>query len=257
MLHLTRRGLVAGGALALALPSCASAQTEELTLDDVLARHTQARGGAAALDAIRNTRNDATIVEPSFTVRGTYIANTDGLMRVDVFAEGQRVFSEGIDAEGAWSRQGGDAPVEPASETARAALYHGVEFNLFGLHAFPGRGHAITLEGREAIDGTNYYVLKIVMRDGFETYRYIDPATWLSTRRRDVRALHPDVDPTTRLLETIASDWRPVNGVLSSFAWEQRDVAHDAQVQTGTIHSLEYNAAIPDAAFARGAPPSL
>jgi hypothetical protein len=96
-----------------------------LDLRTMLARHTEARGGAAALDAVRSVRNEAEVVEPSFTVRGPYIANADGLMRVDIFADGQNVFSEGVDRMGAWSWQPGGAP-EPASPTASGALRHGI-----------------------------------------------------------------------------------------------------------------------------------
>lgn len=249
---INRRAVLSAATVSLA--SCAGIAHSPLALDAIIANHTRARGGAGALDAIRNTRNVATIVEPSFTVRGRYIATEDGRMRIDVFQDGANVFSEGLDAEGAWQREGPEAPVTPVSEAGRAALLHGVEFNLFGLHAFPARGHRISLEGREILDGVSFYVLKIVLSDGFETYRYIDPESWLMTRKRDVRALHPDVDPATRLLETVESDFRPVHGVLSAFAWEQRDVAHNAVVQNGVIHSLEYNAEIADESFLRATP---
>ena len=249
---INRRAVLSAATVSLA--GCAGIAHAPPTLEEIIANHTRARGGAATLDAIRNTRNVATIVEPSFTVRGRYIASVDGRMRIDVFQDGANVFSEGLDAEGAWQREGADAPLTPVSDAGRAALLHGVEFNLFGLHALSARGHRISLDGREIIGGANFHVLKIVLSDGFETYRYIDPESSLMTRKRDVRALHPDVDPATRLLETVESDFRPVNGVLSAFAWEQRDVAHNAVVQNGVIHSLEYNAEIADEIFLRATP---
>jgi hypothetical protein len=44
------------------------------------------------------TRNAmAHIREPAFEVRGTDVATRDGEMRIDVEADGQRVFSEGLD----------------------------------------------------------------------------------------------------------------------------------------------------------------
>jgi hypothetical protein len=59
-------------------------------LEALVTRHTAARGGAAALDAIRNLRMRVEIVEPAFTVIGDYRA-TDGLMRIDVRAGEARV----------------------------------------------------------------------------------------------------------------------------------------------------------------------
>ena len=221
-----------------------------ITLDDVIARHTEARGGAAALDAVRTLRNEAEVVEPSFTVRGPYIASADGLMRVDISLGDECVCSEGIDRAGAWSWQQGGAP-EPASPTGSSALRHGIEFNVFGLHRFAERGHTLTLEGVEEFNGTQCHVIKVVMNDGFETYRFIDANTWMMVGSRDVRAVHPDIDATEIVLGNEYSDFRAVDGVTSSFAWLQRNLTTGEVVQTGTVLSLAYNPALTDADFDR------
>ncbi|MGE0595784.1 MAG: hypothetical protein AB7P07_05440 [Hyphomonadaceae bacterium] len=222
-----------------------------MDLGALVARHVEARGGAVTLDAVRAMRNEAEIVEPSFTVRGPYIASVEGLMRVDIFADGACVWSEGIDRAGAWDWQQGREP-RAASEAGAAALAHGVEFNLFGLHRYAERGHILSYEGVETIDGVDYYVLRIVLADGFETYRYIHPETYMIARARDVRALHPDVDATETMLESVYSDFRSVSGVISPFVWLQRDMRTGEVVQRGSVLSLEYNPPLTDADFARG-----
>lgn len=238
-----RRTFILGAGAAACAP-------RPLDLETVLARHTEARGGAAALDAVRTLRNEAEVVEPSFTVRGPYIASAEGLMRVDIFADGQCVVSEGIDRAGAWSWQQGGAP-EPASPAGAAALQHGVEFNVFGLHRFAERGHTLTLVGEEALNGAPCHVIKVVLSDGFETYRFIDANTWMMAGSRDVRAVHPDVDSTEIVLGNEFSDFRPVDGVVSSFAWLQRNLTTREVVQRGTVLSLAYNPALTDADFDR------
>ena len=243
-----RRAFLAAGGLLVA--SCAHGAETPMDLSQVLAIHTNARGGAAALDAIRTLQNEAEIVEPTFTVRGRYIAQADGYVRVDAFANDSCVFSEGIDSGGGWSWQPGRDP-QPASTDGEAALRHGVEFNLFDLHRLSERGHALSLDGRQEIEGTSYYVIKIRLNDGFETYRYIDPHSWMVTRARDVRAVHPDVDATERVIESEYSDFRDVSGVVSSFAWLQRDLARDEVVQRGRLLALEYNVALGVDDFSR------
>lgn len=239
--------------LASLAAACAPPAAPELTLDDVLRRHAAARGGAAALDAVANTLNVAEVVEPSFSVFGRYIASTQGLMRVDIFVDGARVFSEGIDIDGAWDWPSDLAAPRAASAQGAAALAHGVEFNLFGLHALAQRGHTLTLEGRETIAGIDYHKLKIRLADGFETWRYINPETWLIDRARDLRALHPDVDPTQVTIESEYTDYRPVAGVQSSFRWTQSNVSTGELMQTGTIQQLAYNVAAEALNFARSA----
>src|SRR5262245_48516528 len=130
MMIVSRR-LIVLGAAAFAL-SCATPTPAALTLEDILARNAEAQGGAA-FARVQTLLSEAEIVEPTFTVEGRYIASKTGLMRVDVFYQGRRAFSEGIDAQGAWSWPG-DAPAPvPASGSGRAMLAHGIEFNLFSL----------------------------------------------------------------------------------------------------------------------------
>lgn len=239
-MRINRRMILASFAAA----ACTPRTPPDLSLDEVIARHTEARGGAAALDAVHNTLNIAEVVEPTFTVTGRYIASTDGFMRIDVYHQGSRAITEGVDPEGEWVWAGDKAAPEPASEVAIAsgALKHGIEFNLFGLHAMPDRGHAMVLEGREVIADIEYYKIKLTLADGYETWRYINPETWMIDRGRDLRPLHPDVDPTPVVIESEYTDYRPVAGVMSSFHWVQRNVETGETMQTGTIQRLEYNA---------------
>jgi len=46
------------------------------------------------------------------------------------------------------------------------------------------------------VDGTSYYVLELKLDDGFVTYLYLNPTTYLIDRQRDIRAMHPAIDPS-------------------------------------------------------------
>lgn len=208
--------------------SCGDAPDDDLT--ELIARHTQARGGASAIEAISAVRMEVEIEEPGFTVTGDYRATAD-MMRIDIFDKGKRVFSEGVDENGAWQQMGKDAPFELSSEKGRAALLHGIEFNLFGLHQLAARGHSLVLLGDETIDGIAYKVVGVTLADGFETFLYINPESALIERRRDVRALHPDADPSEKLLETIYFDFARRCGVLSPASTRQIDARTGEELQ--------------------------
>jgi hypothetical protein len=240
MLSTPRRAFLVGAAAAATACATPAAPTEP-DLDTVLRNHARARGGTAELESLTTMLSEAVIIEPSFTVTGRYIAAANGRMRVDVFHEGNRGFSEGIDENGAWTWPGGQPSPSPASVVAGATLARGVEFNLHGLHVYPARGHAVTLLGRRTIAGVAYYELHLRLRDGYETFRYVNPETWLIDRYRDTRALHPDVDPTEVLIETENSDFRRVGGVVTHFAWTERNVSDGATLQQGEVQRLEYN----------------
>src|SRR5437016_13070292 len=192
--------LVWAAILATASFGCSRSPT---TVDEVIERHTKAGGGRAASEAIQPIEFDIPMTGPKFEVDGTYFAARPGKMRIDVNAGGEHVFTEAFDGQKGWQWEGKGSAQKTATEKATAALRHGVELpgKLFGLHELKAPGHRIELAERENIDGIQYYVLRLTLNDGYSTTLYVDPKTWLITRRRDVRPLHVDVEDrkSTRL----------------------------------------------------------
>ena len=213
-----------------------------VSLEEIIARNTEAMGGRAAIEAMRSVEVTLHVSNPKFEVDGVYRAARPGKMRIDIMADGKRVFTEAFDVEKAWQWQDGKEPKEPGP-VPTAALRHGVELpgNLFGLHELRDRGHRIELSGREEIDGVSYHVLRVTLSDGYETKLYVDPQTWRITRRRDVRALHPDVDPATTTIETRKSDWRKIDGVWFAFAGEDVDLKTGKLLEKTTLKEIKVN----------------
>ena len=242
-------------ALALILlPLAGCTQTvREPTLDDVIAKHVAARGGAAAIEAVRVYEGDIEIVEPSFTVDGLYVATRDGDMRVDISAGGERVFTEALDRGRSWSWSPSDGVTEGTAQGA-AALRHGIDLpiKLFGLHEMASRGHRLELQGRETIDGTHYHVLRLTLADGFETLYFLHPESGLVEWDRQRRALHVDVDPEPVWIETRYEDYRPVAGVLFAHRQVERELDSGKLLSTVTLREIRIN---PSLAADRFAPP--
>jgi hypothetical protein len=91
--------------------------------------------------------------------------------------------------------------------------------------------------------------LRITLTDGYTTTLYIDPKSWLITRRRDVRPLHPDVDPTPTTIESRFFDFRKVDGVLFAFASTDTDLATHKTLETTNVRSLKVNPQFDPAMF--------
>src|SRR6202011_1949258 len=102
-------------------------------------------------------------------------------------------------------------------------------------HELKERGHRLELVGREKVDGTNYHVLRLTMDDGYTTTLYVDPQSWLITRRRDFRPLHVDIDPTPTTIEQRSSDFRTISGVRFAFAGSETDLKTSNVLETSQI----------------------
>jgi hypothetical protein len=222
----------------------------EVTLEQLVARHTEAVGGRDALERVRSVQYALTIVEPTFTVDGIYRADRKLRMRIDVVAAGKRVFTEAYDGHDAWE-MGGDGVVHPSNEKGTEALRNGILFpgKLFGLHETPLTGNKLQLLGRESVDKTSYHIVKLTLPGGQVTQLYVNPDNWLIERSRVKKALHPDADPTEKLFETRYADFRQTDGVLRPFKSVEVEVESGAVVQTTTVKEVVTNPALDDALF--------
>ena len=235
------------------LASC-TGSSGDMSLDGLIARHTAARGGAKAIEAVHGIAIELQIAEPTFQVDGRYVATRNGQMRIDAFQDGQSVFTEALDNGRAWSWSPGAASPTDESTQGSAALRHGVEFpfKLYGLHELQGRGHRLELLGRQKLDGIDYYRLRLTLDDGFQVQYFVNPDTWLIDRSRELRALHVDIEPKPQWIETLFSDYRTVAGV--QFPWRQveRKLESGEVLSTGTVTAIEIN---PELAAARFSAP--
>jgi hypothetical protein len=238
--------------LALAL-SGRSTGLQTPTVDQLIDRHTTAVGGRAALEAVRTVRMRLHIVEPRSVVDAVYVADRQGRMRIDVYAGGARVYSEGYDGRAAWQWPGAAARGDPESATATAALQHGVYLpgKVLGLHELRGKGIKVDAVGREVLGGTDYYLLRLSFSDGFATWLYLNPTTFLIERTRARRPLHPDLDPTVQWLETQYDDFRTVGGIVRAFRDRQVDVRAGAVLSSTELQSVQLNVPLVEAVFAR------
>lgn len=220
-----------------------------LTVDDVIDRNTKAMGGRAAIEAVQSIEVSLHISDPGFEADGIYYAARPGKMRIDVSVGGKHVFTEAFDGQRGWEWNGKESTT--ASPKATAALQHGIELpgKLFGLHELEQRGHKIELVGREKIDGTNYYALGVTLKDGYRTTLYVDPTSWLITRRRDFRPLHVDIDPTPTTIEQKNWDFREIGGVKFAFSGSETDLKTGKLLESSLIKEIKVNPPIDTAFF--------
>ncbi len=212
------------------------------SLDRVVNKNANATGGREAIEAIKSIEVDLHIVDPGFAADGIYRATRTGKMRIDIMMGSEHVFTEACNGTRGWEWRGKGEAVD-CSPAATAALRHGVELpgKLFGLHEMQARGHGVELRANQEIEGNDYHVLRLAFADGYSTSLYVDTKSGLITRRREVRALHVEIDPTPTTIETQSSDFRRVAGVMFSFANVEVDLKSGRVLERTTVRSVKVN----------------
>ena len=220
----------------LVLVACVHAP-EPVGLTFIVAKNAAATGSAR----IESMEIDLTMQDGDKTYDAVYRVTRDGRMRIDIYSKGERVYTEAFDGHAGWDQgSGGSAPVP---DPHGSALWHGTQFpgNIFGLEDMQRNGHRLEYMGRETLDGVDYYVVKLTLSDGFETYRYVNPQSWLIERGRDYRAFHPALDPKQTWVETRWSDFRLVEGVARPFLSVNTDLVSGKELARQTVTAYKIN----------------
>lgn len=208
------------------------------TLEDLLARNAQAQGPGAQAVMMR-----IHIVEPSFEGELHYWAARPDLVLVHLYIQGTLVFEEGFDGHGAWQRNAGEA-VTRSNEAGTQALRHGVFMNLYSLRELTELGYQISVDPETDLG------IRVRSPDGHEILLSLDPETFLVTSKRDLRALHPDLDASRKTLETRSSQFVAFGPRVYATNLETVEIGSGKVVQTSRILEVRHLKTIEDGFFA-------
>lgn len=236
-------------ALTILLLSCTVDRS--MDLDELLRRHTLARGGAEAIESVHSMQVTLQIEEPSFTVRGEYVATREGYMRIDIHDDEGPVFTEALGPDGGWQVHHPDGIVEDLSEEGEQALRRGLTRNLYGLHELPLLGYTLHHHGPLSRDDDDFWVLEVVAPDAHIEYLYLGAESFLVERELEKSALHPDADPADIRQLTLRDDFRRIAGVVFAYRARTIDLDRDVVVQSTLIDRIRLNETLDETRFRR------
>lgn len=219
----------------------------EPTAADLVAKNIAARGGSAALAALKSVSLDGKLVFPGGFELTYNEVRAGGAVRVDAALQGLALVQAYDGKGGGWRINPfeGRKDAEPMSDDearsfADAAPIAGV------LLSASSDGSAVTYLGREDFDGTNCYKLKVAQKDGDEFVYLIDPNSMLEVKITETRKLRGAV----QVSESELGDYEAVGGVMFPMSIESGPQG-SSQRQRVIIAKASANVAAPASLFAQ------
>ena len=234
--------LILGGVAAAAPPSRA------LTVDEIVAKNVEARGGEAKLKAIHSLRLTG---KASFTFGDNQIEATfgqlqkrPGMLRTEFTLQGLTAV-EATDGKDGWNLQPfqgrREAEKESADETRQLAEQADIEGPLVG---WKEKGHTVEYLGTEDVDGTPALKLRVNLKGGNTEYVFLDPDYFLEIHLETVNR----VRGVEHVRETDLGSYQPVDGVWFPFSIEQWQKGGGGR-QRYNVERAEANVDLDDALF--------
>jgi outer membrane lipoprotein-sorting protein len=248
----SRAFVLAAASVLLALPLAAE---EATTVEQVVAQNLAARGGKAKIDAVESARITGRMtVGPGMEAPVTMEWKAPNRARIEFVFQGQTGV-QAFDGTTAWMHMPfmGKAdpepmPAEQARDVEQQADFHGA------LVDWQAKGHQVELLGREEVEGTDAYKLRITLKNGDVTTEYLDAESFLTIRTEGSTKRGDQVLET----ETSIGSYKEVGGVVLPHSMEMRikGMPAGAPAQVITIDSYELGVAIDDSRFVMPAKPA-
>ncbi len=202
----------------LPLTSIAQSPAPTPTVDELVAKNIEAKGGAAAINAIQSIRFEGRLLVNQGQIELTYKQTKErpGKVRTDATLQGMALV-QSYDGASGWKIspfQGRKDPEKMSGDEAKSLVE---DAEIGGpLFDWKAQGKAVTYLGTEDVEGTMAQKLKVVRKNGDVTYVYLDPDHFLAIRELIERTEHgAKVE-----VETDLGDYEKVNGVYFPFSIE-------------------------------------
>ncbi|MGH8162851.1 MAG: hypothetical protein ACREP1_00785 [Rhodanobacteraceae bacterium] len=232
--------------LATALTIQAQSPSPTPTVDELVAKNLKAKGGEAALSAIKTIRFEGRLLFNNGQIELTFtqIKKRPDKVRTNAVLQGMTLVQAYNGASG-WKIfpfQGRKDPEKMSADESKSLVE---DAEIGGpLENWKAQGKTVTYLGTEDVEGTPAHKLRIVRKNGDISYVYLDPDYFLEIRILDERTEQgAQVE-----VETDLGDYEKVAGVYFPFSMESGNKGASDK-QKIIIEKGEANVPVDDAIF--------
>ena len=232
--------------VAIGAPFLPAQETKQMTVDQLVAKNVEAKGGNEALHALQSVKLTGKMLvnEGQMELGYTEIRKKPNVVRTEVSLQGMTAVNA-FDGNEGWKIspfQGRKDPEKLSADDVKALVD---DSEVDGpLIDWKEKGSAVEYVGTEDVDGTLAYKLKVTRKNGDVSFVYLDPEHFL-----EIRILTERVEHGAQIeVETDLSDYEKVNGVFVPLSVESGRKG-DPDKQKIILDKAEGNLPIDDATF--------
>jgi outer membrane lipoprotein-sorting protein len=235
------------GLLALTLPALpATAQT----VDELIAKNVEARGGLDKLKSVQTIRLTGKMtMGPGMEAPVRLELKRPNSVRMEYTFQGMTGV-QAWDGTSGWAISPFSGKTDPEPLSPEDAKEAEEQSDMDGpLVDYKAKGHSVELVGKEKLEGSDTYKLKVTLKNGTVNYTYLDADSYLAIREESKRTVRgSDVE-----VESTIGDYKEVGGLLIPHSI-QNGAKGRPEKQDIVIDKIELNPPLDDARFKMPAP---
>jgi hypothetical protein len=222
--------------------------TQAQTADEVLNKYWDAVGGKAKWKALKSMTQIGKAPSPQGEFPITIYSKAPNKTKIEVSVQGKTMVIQAFDGKDAWNSQNMNMEAVKMNEEQTKEIKDGADFEPKFMD-YAAKGHKVTLEGKETLDGTECFKVKLTKKDGTLEYYFFDTENYAMIVVRSYINSGPSKGTE---IDTYLSDYKDVNGLMMPFSIEQK--LKGQTVFKIALDTIKVDEAIDDKVFAMPAP---
>ncbi len=231
---------------ALAGPGLRAQSSPPLTVDQLVAKNIEAKGGPAAVHGMKSVRFTGKMIINGGQIQLAYTQTKKrpGEVRTEATLQGMTMI-QAYDGKDGWKVspfQGRKDPEKMSADDCKSLME---DAEIGGpLVDWKENGSTVTYLGTEDVEGTEAHKLKVVRKNGDVNFVYLDPDHFL-----EIRILSQRTEQGAQIeVETDLGDYEKIDGMFVPFSIESGP-KNSSDKQKVVLEKAEANVAVDDAAF--------
>ncbi len=207
------------------------------TVDEVINKAIDARGGKEKLANLNAVKMVASIeVAPNMKAPLTMYIVNDKNLRIDIEMQGLTM-TQCVEGDSGWAIQPFGGKKEAERMDKEQVQQMGDQKDIRGsLFDYKAKGSTALLLGKEDMEGTDCYKIKLTKKDNVEETYYLDATTYL-VLKVTMKHKMKEKDMTA---DVLFSNYKKIDGLMFAFTMDERE-AGAAQGQVINFDSIEVN----------------
>jgi outer membrane lipoprotein-sorting protein len=212
-------------------------------IDEIISKHIKARGGEEKIKALKTIKQSGVFIQQGQEIPITLLNKRPASVRFELSIQGVQII-QAYDGQTGWAISpflGTKEPQKLADDQLKEVVD---QADLEGpLVDHKSKGHNVSLVGKEDLEGSPVYKIKVDKKNGDTTYIYIDSSNYL-----EIKASQKSKLPNGQELETevYPSDYKTVDGVLFPYSIELKSPQGSIQIK---LNKIETNVEVDDNIF--------
>ena len=230
---------------------CLSSWGWTQSVDEIVENNLNAKGGVEKLRAIQSIKLTGKMLVNNMEMPITMWHKKPGMLKYVLDFSGKRI-TFGYDGTTVWHISpftGKDEPQEVTGEPAEQAKDNASLMDDYFVD-YKKKGTKIELIGKEDLEGTEVFKLKLTLKNGKEIYYFIDTESFIELKQMMSKKKE---DGTEIIFEMILGDYKPVAGVM--YPHSLNLFLNGRNLGNAVFETVELNVELPEDFF-KMPPPS-